>query len=167
VPPWHGNCGIPGSAGNLHNPVDPLHESDTVCSNSVQLGGECWLSGTPNYGLFGIAMRACSDWTDTVGLLGPLLGPLGIGLSEFHSLFSLASTGLLVASYKILKGDNIVGPESWALATWLGGPSARASGGNRATCGTTCVGPPPPPFMVVWEPNLPRSAMPTAAPYMP
>jgi hypothetical protein len=30
-----------------------------------------------------VAMRACSDWTDTVGWLGPLLGPMGIILAEF------------------------------------------------------------------------------------
>jgi outer membrane protein OmpA-like peptidoglycan-associated protein len=168
VPPWHGSCGVPGSSGDLHDPFDPLHEDPSVCSNTVQLGGECWLSGTPNYGLFGIAMRACSDWTDTAGLLiGPLLGPLGMTLVEFHALFSLPSTAVLVGAYKILKGDNIIGPESWALKTWLGGPSARASGGNRATCGTTCGGPPPPSFLVVWEPNLPRSAMPNSPPYVP
>lgn len=167
IPPWHGACGTPGSAGDLHNPRDPLHEDANVCSNSVQLGGECWLSGTPNYGLFGIAMRACSDWTDNAGLLGPFLGPLGISVTDFHALFSLPSTALLVAAYKIVKGDNILGPEKWALATWLGGPTARASGGNRPTCGTTCAGPPPPPFLIAWMPNLPRSAMPLGPPYIP
>lgn len=150
VPPWHGPCGIPSSD------ADP--ENKDMCSNTVQLGGECWLSGTPNYGLFGIAMRACSDWTDTLGLLFPLLGPLGMTLSQFHALFSPASTAILVGAYKVAKGDNIVGPEKWALAAWTAGPSARPSGGNRPTCATSCPGPPPPPFFVVWEPNLPRPA---------
>jgi hypothetical protein len=50
VPPWHGSCGSPGSAGNLHDNFDGKHEDASLCSNSVQVGGECWLSGTPNYG---------------------------------------------------------------------------------------------------------------------
>jgi hypothetical protein len=133
----------------------------------VQAGSDCWLSGTPNYGLFGIAMRLCSDFTDAAAFLGPFLGPLGISIEAFHQLFSLTSTAALVAAYKIAKGDSIVGPEKWALATWMGGPSATASGGNRTDCTTTCPGPTPPPFLFVWEPNAPRSAMPTGSPYFP
>jgi peptidoglycan hydrolase-like protein with peptidoglycan-binding domain len=157
IPPWHGSCGTPGSAGNLHDNFDPLHEDISVCSNSVQIGSDCWLSGTPNYGLFGIAMRACSDFT------GPLAGIPGI--SALHSLFSLPFTVALVGAYKLLKGDNIIGPEKWAIATYIGGPTATASGGNRATCSTTCAGPPPPSFLIVWEPNMPRTGMPAGAPY--
>ena len=157
VPPWHGSCGTPGSTGNPHRNFDPLHEDPSVCSNSVKIGSVCWLSGTPNYGLFGIAVRACSDFTGPLALLP--------GFSGLHELFSLTATALLVGAYKLVKGDNIVGPESWALATWLGGPSATASGGNRPTCAPTCAGPAPPPFVIVWEPHMPRSAVPTGPPY--
>jgi hypothetical protein len=159
VPPWHGSCGSPGSLGDPHQNFDPLHEDPAVCSNTVKIGSECWLTGTPNYGLFGVAMRACSDFTD------PLLFSFP-GFSLIHSFFSLPSTMILVGLYKAVKGDNIVGPEKWATATWLGGPSATASGGNRATCAPTCSGPAPPPFLITWEPNMPRSAMPTGPPYI-
>jgi len=159
VPPWHGPCGSPGSKGNVHDPYDPLHEAPDVCSNSVQIGADCWLTGTPNYGLFGIAMRACSDFTEPLVLIPEF--------SALHDLFSLASVAFLVGAYKLLKGDNIIGPEKWALSTYVGGPGATVSGGNRATCTPTCAGPPPPPFLIVWMPNMPRSAMPLTPPYFP
>jgi hypothetical protein len=159
VPPWHGSCGSPGSSGDVHDPLDPAHEDASACSNTVQIGSDCWLSGTPNYGLFGIAMSLCSDFTL------PLAGLPG--MAALHQLFSLPSTMALVGGYKALKGDNIVGPEKWAIATYLGGPSATASGGNRATCSSTCPGPAPPPFLIVWEPHMPRSSMPNSPPYMP
>ena len=151
VPPWHGSCGSPGSTGALKNNFDPAHEDPTKCSNTVQIGSDCWLTGTPNYGLFGIAMRECSDFTDPLTALP--------GFSALHDLFSLPSTIALVGGYKLLKGDNIVGPEKWAIATWLGGPSATTSGGNRPSCGTTCAGPPPPPFSIVWAPHMPRPSV--------
>jgi len=148
VPPWHGSCGSPGSKGDTDNNWDNLHEAADVCSNTVQVGSDCWLSGTPNYGLYGIAMRECFEFT---GLLRDVPK-----LSLLHELFSLPSTMLLVGAYKALKGDNIIGPEKWASATWLGGPRATVGGGNRTSCGATCAGPPPPTFAIVWEPHMPR-----------
>jgi hypothetical protein len=143
VPPWHGPCATPG--------IDAAHrdaEDPDLCSNTVQIGSDCWLSGTPNYGTFGVVMRACWDFTTLPGLLP--------GLGVLHDLFSLESTMTLVALYKLARGDSIVGPEKWAMVTWLGGPEATATGGNRPACSLSCPGPPPPPFFVVWEPNMPR-----------
>ena len=159
IAPWHGSCGTPGSKGDEKCMFDAAHEAPDVCSNTVQVGGDCWLSGTPNYGLFGIAMRECFEWT---GLVRDVPG-----MSALHDLFSLPSAMLLAGGYKAVKGDNIVGPEKWVTATWLGGPTATATGGNRSSCSTTCAGPPPPAFAIVWEPNMPRSAAPGGPPYFP
>ena len=104
-------------------------------------------------------MKKCFDFTNLLTLIP--------GFSALHDLFSLPSLALFVGAYKLLKGDNIIGPEKWATATWLGGPSATAAGGNRQTCSTTCAGPAPPSFLIVWEPNMPRSGMPTTPPYFP
>jgi peptidoglycan hydrolase-like protein with peptidoglycan-binding domain len=159
VPPWHGSCGTPGSSGDMRCMFDSRHEAEDVCSNTVQIGSNCWLSGTPNYGLFGIAMRECFDWTSLLGAV-PSVGVL-------HDLFSLESTIALVGGYKALKGDNIIGPEKWAIAAWLGGPRATVGGGNRQGCSRTCPGPPPPPFAIVWEPNMSRNDAPGGPPYTP
>jgi peptidoglycan hydrolase-like protein with peptidoglycan-binding domain len=155
MPPWHGPCGTPGTAGRECDQWDGGHECDTVCSNTVQIGGECWLSGTVNYGLFGVIMRECHDLF------------LGLGGRTAAIPFSLPATMALVGGYKALKGDNIIGPEKWATATWARGPAATATGGNRPNCNPTCPGPSPPVFLIVWEPHMPRSAMPTTPPYWP
>jgi hypothetical protein len=160
IPPWHGPCGTPGTTSTDNcDEFDPLHECDTVCSNTVQIGNECWVSGTVNYGLFGVLMRSCFDHYF-------LLAPFSPSAALKVPLFSLASTMSLVGAYKALKGDSIVGPERWAAKTWVLGPGALATGGNRPNCAPTCPGPAPPTFLVVWEPNMTRLGMPADLPYM-
>jgi hypothetical protein len=138
-----------------------------VCSNTVQVGSHCWLTGTPNYGLFGVAMKRCHDFVSPLSFLPP---PFNFA----PETFGLANTMILAGAYKALKGDNVVGPERWVSATWLGGPTAIASaggipesGGARPRCSTTCPGPAPPRFSIVWEPNMPRTSMPRTPPYLP
>jgi hypothetical protein len=36
-------------------------EDEGSCCSTVQIGGKCWLSGTVNYGTYGIMVRACRD----------------------------------------------------------------------------------------------------------
>ena len=166
TPPWHGPCDTPGSVGNPCDPFDEHHEDPTRCTNSVAVGSQCWLAGTVNYGLFGVAMKACADWLDALAFLPPPLNLLGLSAE----LFSLPSTMLLSGGYKLVKGDNIVGPERWVIATRLGGPRAHPnSGGNRFGCATTCPGPPPPRFVATWSPNLPRTSppLPSGPPWEP
>jgi hypothetical protein len=167
IPPWHGPCGTPGTRGNHCASRDPLHEDTSVCSNTVQIGGDCWLTGTPNYGLFGIAMKLCDDFVTPLAFLPP---PFNFAAGTF----SLPNALILAGGYKALKGDNIVGPERWVTATYLHGPSGRASaagippnGGARPACRPTCPGPGPPPFSIVWEPHMPRGRMPRTPPYLP
>lgn len=167
IPPWHGSCNTPGSRGSHCRSRDPAHEATDVCSNTVQVGSDCWLTGTPNYGLFGVAMRRCHDFVSPLMFLPP---PFNFA----PETFGLANTMILAGAYKALKGDNVVGPERWVSATWLRGPSATASaggipeaGGARPRCSTTCPGPAPPTFSIVWEPHMPRTGMPHGPPYLP
>ena len=156
--PYFPKCGIPGTIhpgvspsdpaciadpGSPGCAFDPAHEDDSGCSNTVAIGSECWLSGTPNYGTFGIMMQICSDRT--------------VLIPGLHDLFSATATAALAGGFKIFKGDNPVNPVKWALATYVGGPSATVSGGNRPNCKCTCPVPLSNRFDYVWEPNKPRS----------
>lgn len=150
-PPYHPPCGVPGSAAPAPAAgvscdtqpeapgcdFDPGHESPATCSNTVKAGPECWLSGSVNYGTYGVMMRLCYD-----AMPVPL-----------DRAFNLAATKFFAQGYKILKGDDPGPPWAWASATWSGGPSAVASGSNRPGCATTCPVPfSGPPFDYVWEP---------------
>ncbi|SAL80263.1 hypothetical protein AWB71_06083 [Caballeronia peredens] len=152
-PPYHPPCGIPGSPTPAPAPgtdcdadptapgcdFDPGHE--TGCSNTVKVGPECWLSGSVNYGTYGVMMRACYD----------------VMPFPFDKAFSLAATKLLAGGYKLYKGDDPRAPLAWAAATWTGGPGATATGSNRSGCAPTCPVPySGTPFDYVWEPVKPR-----------
>lgn len=150
-PPYHPPCGTPGSSAPAPasgvdcdaDPAaagcdfDPGHESRATCSNTVKAGPECWLSGSVNYGTYGVMMRACHD----------------VMPFPFDQAFSLRATKLLSGGYKLYKGDDPRPPLAWAVATWTGGPTATATGSNRPGCAPTC---PVPlsgvPFDYVWEP---------------
>jgi len=156
-PPYHPPCAVPGTcAPGSSDPFDPCHEDPNTCSNTVKVGSDCWLSGTPNYGTYGIMMRLCWDWTLPLIALPPW--------SIYHEAFSLPSTILIVEAYKRLSGDDPVPPRRWAVATWLGGPGATVSGGNRPRCSPTCTISYPNGtatgfginFDYVWEPVKPR-----------
>jgi hypothetical protein len=151
--PYAGVCGVPAPAPyDPSNPFDPAYEDcrtlpagSGCCSNSVQIGSGCWLSGTPNYGTFGIMMRLCYD--DAA---------IGLAMSALHldreTTFGLAPTLALAAGYKVLKHDNWSDPAKWSGATWLGGPGADPGGGNRSDCAGTCPHPGPSgTFDYIWE----------------
>lgn len=134
-PPYAGSCGKPGpTPADPNDPFDPAFEKG--CSNSVQIGNECWLSGTPNYGTFGIMMRLCYDDIRMQILLGLA------GVSR-ETIFGLAPTVALAGGYKAVKRDNVLDPTTWAAATWLGGPATQVGGGNRSECACTCPHPGP------------------------
>ncbi len=60
--PYYPCCGLPGTtASNPGNDYDPGHEDPGRCSNTVTVGGQCWLMGTVNYGAFGVMMKLCHD----------------------------------------------------------------------------------------------------------
>jgi hypothetical protein len=84
--PYAEACGVPAPATyDPDDPFNPIYEDPYGCSNTVQIGSTCWLSGTPNYGTFGIMMRLCYD---DIGM--QLL--LGLGGVSREAVFGLATT---------------------------------------------------------------------------
>lgn len=146
--PYSPPCGQPPSPNPAAAATDHVHEDPSTCATTVELGSECWVSGTANYGTYGIMMRACHDWLSRGGAC---VLPA--------ALFTRTATIVLVQAYKRLDDDDPEPPTRWAVATYDGGPVARASGGNRPNCPTDCPdtnryqgGP----FSYVWEPVMPR-----------
>ena len=137
-----GPCATPSSPSPSAPPFDDAHESDQTCSNTVQVGGQCWLNGTVNYGTYGIMVRLCADEF-------PIKFRLGLQIAE-----------ALIRSYKAIgpHPEDPTLPLAWLRATYNGGPSAKpANPGNRAQCKCTC----PCKGSVttwdyVWEPVKPR-----------
>ena len=129
--PIRGSCCIPTG-------VNSLDENPQTCSCSVQVGSECWLSGTVNYGAYGMMMKLCYDFTSL-------------------PIFSRTAMQQLVRIYKRGQEDAEI-PLSWAVATWDNGPSGVPSRrGNRPNCQTTCRFTATGGFEYVWEPVMPRS----------
>ncbi len=137
-------CATPSSPNPSAPAFDDAHEDPSTCSNSVQVGGECWLNGTANYGTFGIMVRLCKD--------------------EFPIQFAFAqqiAEGLMRA-YKSLgpHPEDVTLPLAWFRATFFGGPTGIPAGkGNRPQCACTCsldgsiVD-----WDYVWEPIKPRAS---------
>ncbi len=175
-------CAVPGCSG-LSSASLPRGESDpcedpSTCSITVQMGSGCWLSGTVNYGTYGIMMKEVYNWCNAqrsrmLGLLPRILllslGNPTIAISMLRAsmtdqeiaaafikeLFSPASLTLYVGGYKLWDMENPIDPLNWAKATYNAGPTAIAAGSNRASCQPTC-GPLNPAIFsgwdYVWEP---------------
>jgi hypothetical protein len=129
-------------------------EAKDSCCSTVQIDGKCWLSGTVNYGTFGIMVRACA--------------------SRFPIRFAAIKTRarVLAVVYKKYGHVDLLGgkttpepdwqePLSWYDATVSGGPSGRPSrAGNKPDCPLTCPldGSIEPVWDYVWEPVKRRDA---------
>jgi hypothetical protein len=139
-----GPCASPSSLNPSAPIFDDAHESDQTCSDTVQVGDQCWLNGTVNYGTYGIMARLCHD--------------------EFPIKFLLAlkMAETLIRTYKSIgpHPEDPALPLAWLRATFNGGPGAKpANPGNRPQCRCTC------PcdgsltsWDYVWEPVKPRNA---------
>lgn len=152
-PPYHPPCGVPGSTGNPCDNRDPGHENPNTCSNTVQIGSGCWLTGTANYGTYGVMMKLCNDWINSP--LARFLVP-----HLLRQAFSYTAMVSLITAYKIYDQENPAWPIAWSSATYLGGPGSSPPGGNRPDCLPTCSVPfTTPPFDYVWEPTRARGAI--------
>jgi hypothetical protein len=134
-------CGIP------QTPSD--REDKGGCSDTVQVGGQCWLNGTVNYGTFGIMAMLCKDI-----LAAQLIDAHTVGVSR-------------ILAYKTATLNNPLPPISWFNATYHDGPKGfPKSGGDRPTCPPTCrldgsmIN-----WDYVWEPIKPRDTHNTEARY--
>jgi hypothetical protein len=139
-PPVCGPCAQPSStappgASEFHSG----HEDPATCSDTVQVGSDCWLNGTPNYATYGIMCRLCQH---------------AFPQNFFGALYRAE---LLIKAYKKFggSGESPADPLRWVRAAFNGGPSATVSGGNRPTCATTCTesaNAPGATWDYVWEP---------------
>jgi hypothetical protein len=158
-PKKKGPCATPSSdtiGGNPANNFDDKHEDASICSNTVQMAGKCWLNGTVNYGTFGVMVRACSDFART-----------DIRLALFDTpkiVYSLEWAKMLIRAYKRFGGhpEGADLPIAWTEATFTGGPKGVPSvPENRPKCKCSCgckgniV-----PWDYVWTPHKPRPAVP-------
>jgi len=120
-------CGTPTSPKPNAPAFDPAHEDPCTCSDSVEIGGRCWLNGTVNYGTFGVMVKLCAE------AFLPAI---------FHSLLLRYAEGL-IAGYKRMRGNPSDAdlPIEWTRATFNGGPGATPPStvaGNRANCARGC-----------------------------
>jgi len=118
----HG-CGTPTSPKPNAPAFDPAHEDPCTCSDSVEIGGRCWLNGTVNYGTFGVMVKLCAE---------------AFLPTPFHSLLLRYAEGL-IAGYKRMRGNPSDAdlPIEWTRATFNGGPGATPPStvdGNRSNC---------------------------------
>ena len=126
------------------------------------MGSGCWLSGTVNYGTYGIMMKEAYKWCDLQRsrllklLPGIVLLSLGdpatalkllrvsmddkeIAAAFLKELFSETSVIIYVGGYKLWDKENPMSALGWALATYRGGPTGKAPGANRPDCGPGCA----------------------------
>ncbi|MFL9901138.1 hypothetical protein PQR75_14855 [Paraburkholderia fungorum] len=123
-------CGFPSTPRPGAPAFDRAHEDACTCSDTVEIGGQCWLNGTVNYGTFGVMIKLCAD-----EFVPPIL----------HRLV-LAHAEILIRAYKAFRKDPTTGltsdptlPLAWVRATFNGGPGAvPTEAGNRPHCGCGC-----------------------------
>lgn len=155
------HCAALGGGGLPRGFSDPC-EDPATCGFTVQMGSSCWLSGTVNYGTYGIMMKEAYKWcgTQRTRLLGLLPTALllsaispSAGIAYIRSsmddheiaaaflkeLFSAASMVIYAGGYKLWDKESPLNAVSWALATYNGGPGGKAAGSNRPGCGTGCA----------------------------
>jgi hypothetical protein len=150
-----GPCATPSSdilsGANQSNNFDDLHESDQVCSNTVQVGGQCWLNGTVNYGTLGIMVKACFDFS---------VNDWRMKFTPARNVYNLEWAKMLIRSYKSFgeHPEDAALPIAWTEATFHSGPRGVPSvAGNRPKCQCTCgckgdvV-----PWDYVWDPHHKR-----------
>jgi hypothetical protein len=134
-----GRCGVPRNQDDVEDPA--------TCGNTVEVDGKCWLAGTVNYAMYGIACKLCSERHRAA-----IPSVIGAATDQW----SRTDMRNWVRFYNMLdrKGGGIDPPLAWATATYDGGPTGRPSrAGNRDTCPTGCTGgATPAPFDYAWPP---------------
>jgi hypothetical protein len=144
--PFFPACGKPGPADDSQGIEDA-----NLCSNSVEVGGKCFLAGTVNYVMFGQMFRLCSDAGQPLDLAHPRRLDKS-GMFRFIQMYKL--DGLF---------DDYKPPSAWAEAGFDGYPGHVPDGSNenRANCTGRCTVPYQPrhAFTWVWEPVHERGPM--------
>jgi hypothetical protein len=140
-------------------------ENPELCSVSVSAYGKCWLTGTVNYGTYGIMMSLCHQEFPGGDSGSPLDMPMNFLTGAYD--FTMGYGERLIRAYKKFGGTqsepNIEDPISWYRATFTGGPGGRPpTNGNRAGCAVSkedcSVDGSVVNWDYVWEPVKPRSS---------
>jgi hypothetical protein len=155
-------CGVPAPDVSPGRKLSQGEAEDRgLCSSSVVAYGKCWLSGTVNYGTYGIMLSLCNKkfptsnpwpWSETG------IPPAGFTIAYGENLIrAYKKHGGTMAEYDINE------PIAWYRATYNGGPAGRPLiAGNRSTCdasGKDCsLDGSIVTWDYVWEPAKPRSS---------
>ena len=120
-------------------------EARDMCSTSVAAYNKCWLSGTVNYGTYGIMINLCNKKYPTSEPINSVFKKWADKFSDFmggkfaYQGFNLQYGENLIRAYKAHGGTmqepNIEEPISWYRAAFNGGPAGRPlTEGNRPSC---------------------------------
>jgi Domain of unknown function (DUF4157) len=129
-------------------------EDDKTCCSTVQIDNKCWLSGTVNYGTYGVMVRLCHKrfpirWWK----IKQIARDLAVAYKRFGHAPSLGGATTKEPDYRE--------PLSWYDATVDAGPTGRPGrAGNRPECELTCPlnGSIQVVWDYVWEPVKKRTA---------
>jgi hypothetical protein len=126
-------CGIPSiSEAEADWQHQTQCEDDTTCCSTVQIDNKCWLSGTVNYGTYGVMVKLCHDrfpirWWK----IKQIARDLAVAYKRFGHAPSLGGATTKEPDYRE--------PLSWYDATVNAGPAGRPSrAGNRPDCELKC-----------------------------
>jgi hypothetical protein len=159
-PPVCGPCAPTSQPCTDPDADDPFTDDvEKGCSNTVSIGGGCWLNGTVNYGLFGIMLRLCDEAFP--GAWNPDSDSALFEALTRRSRSALTLGELLIHAYKKFgpHPEDATDPIKWVEVTYFNGPGGFVGGpGNRSGCTPAC--PVAVPASVnwdyVWEPVHPR-----------
>ena len=106
------------------------------CGSSVQVGTDCYYAGSPNYVIYGVMCKLCSDHYTAMGNQD--------GIDRFTQAKMLywidvyKGTGLTGLG---TPSDNFGPSNEWAIAGYNGWPGGTAPPGDRNNCTPTCPTP--------------------------
>jgi Domain of unknown function (DUF4157) len=129
-------------------------DGEFSCCSTVQIGEKCWLSGTVNYGTYGVMVRACHKRFPIIH--AGIYYKAKYAAKAYKSLGHRGSLGGATT-----KEANLDEPMSWFEATYANGRSGKPGrAGNRSDCALTCplTGAIQPNWDYVWEPFKRRSS---------
>lgn len=120
-------CGVPTTPDKTDAKI---YENPKYCSMGVQVKDQCWLSGTVNYGTYGIMCKLCNDFAP----------PLYWGIYYKATALLYAYKQRIFARDATTKEEDISIPHSWFKATYDGGPGAVSPkpGNKSSNCPCLC-----------------------------
>ena len=119
------------------------------CGSSVQVGSDCYYSGSVNYVIFGKMCKLCADYYLGIPLINT--GYARFTKSAMNSLINLYK-GTGVTGFAT-PAPNFSTSVAWADAGYDGWPGSSAPPGDRNNCAPMCPLPFSGSFSVHWYPN--------------